>query len=232
MQPYFFPYVGYFQLLNQVDRFVFYDDVNYIKSGWINRNRLTLSGSTRYITVPLVGASSFVKINETEVQQPALWRQSMLTSVRQSYGKAPHFEPVHALLEHVLTAHDGTIGDLSRRSVMAVSQYLALPTKFIHSSSIYRNDHLRSVERVLDICVAEKASEYWNLPGGRDLYQAEDFEAHGVQLHFIDPEMQPYPQLSTTFVPGLSILDVLMFNDAAKVRAMLTLPCPPSIANS
>lgn len=229
MQPYFFPYLGYFQLLNSVDSFVFYDDVNYIKSGWINRNRLYLSGDVRYVTVPLVGASSFEKINSIHVQSPERWRATMLSSVQQSYAKAPHFEPVHAMLKNVLTEHDGTIGDLSRRSVIAVAQYLELATRFVNSSASYNNSHLRSAERVLDICRLEQATEYWNLPGGRNLYSSQEFAEHNVQLHFIDPVLPPYPQFTPAFQPGLSILDALMFNTPADLRAMLcaTSRCPP-----
>lgn len=224
MQPYFFPYLGYFQLLNSVDCFVFYDDVNYIKSGWINRNRLYLSGAVRYFTVPLVGASSFEKIHRTHVQSPERWRAAMLASVQQSYAKAPYFEPVQALLRDVLTEHDGTIGDLSRHSVTAVAQYLELATRFVNSSAMYHNSDLRSVERVLDICRQEQATEYWNLPGGRNLYNAQEFAARNVQLHFIDPVLPPYPQFAPVFQPGLSILDALMFNAPADLRAMLNAP--------
>lgn len=229
MQPYFFPYLGYFQLLNSVDGFVFYDDVNYIKSGWINRNRLYLSGDVRYITVPLLGASSFEQIHRIRVQDPERWRAPMLASVQQSYVKAPYFEPVQALLRDVLTEHNGTIGDLARHSVMVVAQYLGLTTRFVHSSAAYCNNHLRSVERVLDICRQERATEYWNLPGGRSLYNTSEFSTRNVQLHFIDPVLEPYPQFSPAFQPGLSILDALMFNAPADLRTMLNAPigCSP-----
>lgn len=221
MQPYFFPYIGYFQLLNAVDKFVFYDDVNYIKGGWINRNRLFLAGDVRYITVPLAGASSFEKISKICVRTGDEWVKTMLSSVSQSYCKAPFYKPVQGLLDGVLASHNGTIASLAKNSIIAVANYVGIQANFVHSSAIYGNQEIKGAERVLDICRIEEADEYWNLPGGRKLYSADIFKKNGIDLKFVDVSVDPYQQNSTDFLPGLSIIDVLMYNESSSVLAML-----------
>ena len=223
MQPYFFPYIGYFQLVNAVEKFVFYDDVNYIKSGWINRNRLYLSGAIRYITVPLTAASSFEKINLTHMRSGNDWSAQMLSVIHQSYAKASHYRSVANLVEEVLNSHDGHISTLAKNSIIAVINYLEINKNFGESSTVYENQNLRSVERVLDICKKEKSSQYWNLPGGKDLYGPEVFKNEGIELKFIDVVITPYQQIVPEFQPGLSILDVLMFNDREAVREMISM---------
>ena len=222
MQPYFFPYIGYFQLVNAVDKFVFYDDVNYIKRGWINRNRLFLSGAVRYITVPLIAASSFEKINRTRVRSEDDWPEQILSVIHQSYAKAPHYRAVANLVEKVLNSHDGYISTLAKNSIIAVTNYLEINKDFCASSSVYENQELRSIDRVLDICRREKTSQYWNLPGGKDLYQSETFKNENIELKFIDTVITSYQQMVSEFQPGLSILDVLMFNDREAVKEMIS----------
>lgn len=222
MQPYFFPYIGYFQLVNVVDKFVFYDDVNYIKSGWVNRNRLFLSGAVRYITVPLSDASSFEKINRTRVRSADDWSEKILSVIHQSYSKAPHYRAVINLVSQVLNSHDGYISTLAKNSIISVANYLEMENDFCGSSTVYENHELRSVDRVLDICKKEKATEYWNLPGGKDLYSPETFKNEGVELRFVDVALTPYQQTAPEFQPGLSILDALMFNDREAVKKMIS----------
>lgn len=221
MQPYFFPYIGYFQLIHAVDKLVFYDDVNYIKGGWINRNRLFLSGAVRYITVPLAGASSFEKINSTKIGNEGNWQKQMLAVIHQSYDRAPYYGAVIDLVERVINSHDGCIASLAKNSIVAVSEYLSVDTSFVNSSSVYRNQDLRGAARVLDICNKENAKQYWNVPGGRDLYSPDEFKAAGVDLQFVDVAIVPYKQLAPDFNPGLSIIDVMMHNDKEVVKEMI-----------
>lgn len=225
MQPYLLPYLGYFQLVAQVDSFVFYDDVNFIKNGWINRNRLLAGGEARYFTIPLQGASSFARIADVGVQPAAAWRRKMLNTVRQSYSRAPSFDAVFALLEDVLEPSCERIAELAKRSVAAVAGYLGLGTQFEWTSAVYGNEALGGAARVLDICRRAGAAHYYNLPGGRELYDADEFAAAGVTLHFIEPHLPPYAQGRHEFVPGLSILDVLMWNEReAAARMVQALP--------
>lgn len=222
MQPYAFPYIGYFQLVHAVDTFVFYDDINYIKNGWINRNRLRLGGQVRYFTIPLADASPFRRIDEIRIDDRQPWRRKVTESLRHAYRRAPHFEPVQQLVETVLNEDAENIGAMARNSVISVASYLGLPTRFVSSSRQYGNDHLRGVDRVLDICRREGATEYLNPPGGRALYPSESFECQGIALQFIEPAPIEYPQLGEPFEPWLSIIDVLMHNAPPDVRALLT----------
>jgi WbqC-like protein family len=222
MQPYLFPYLGYFQLAAAVDCFVFYDDVNFIKNGWINRNRLFLSGDVRYFTVPLLGASSSSSIAQVGVQPGEVWRRKILESIAQSYAQAPHVAPVLEMVSAVLEGpQTASIGALAKQSVVAVAEYLGLHTAFVWTSQKYGNASLRGVERVLDICRREAASCYVNLPGGRSLYDAAQFAAAGVELAFIEPRLPQYDCGRRPFHAGLSIIDVLMWNDRAAVAELL-----------
>lgn len=221
MQPYLFPYAGYFQLIAGVDRFVFYDDVNFIKGGWINRNRLYLSGRVGWFTLPLRAASPNRKINELHVLAEATWKRKLLASVHASYRKAPYFEPAFGLLGDVVHSQETSLSALARHSVVAVARYIGLQTEFAVSSERYGNQSLAGAERILDICQREGASEYHNLPGGVGLYSPERFGEASIALHFLQPALTAYSQFNRPFEPGLSVLDVLMFNDRASARRLL-----------
>lgn len=213
MQPYLFPYVGYFNLASQVDKFVFYDDVSYIKNGWINRNRLIFSGEVKYFTIPLRGASSNLLINKVEMQPKSVWLRKILESIKQSYSKAPNFQQCYEFIVGVLDNDTVSISELAKHSVVSTSKLLGLGTNFIYTSSIYENAHLKGVERVIDICSKERADMYVNLPGGQNLYEEQIFRDFGIELKFIQPNLLQYQQFRGDFIPALSILDVLMFND-------------------
>ena len=222
MQPYFFPYLGYFQLLHAADRFVFYDDVNYIKNGWINRNRLLLRGEPHFFTVPLQGASPFAPISQTRFDAgDARWRRKMVGTFQLAYKDAPYRSQGMELVEGVLRSASGSIADLARDSVVAAMRYLGLERSLRASSADYGNAQLRGEERVLDICRREGASMYVNAPGGRSLYQRRAFEAQGVELRFLAGRLPAYPQDAPQFVPGLSILDIVMRCSVARIAEML-----------
>lgn len=221
MQPYLFPYAGYFNLVGQVDKFVFYDDVNFIKGGWINRNRLLLSGDVRYFTVPLSGASPNLKINQVKLQPKAAWERKLLESIRQSYSKAPNFAACFDLLREVFDGDFDDIGALARRSVVKSAERMGYGTHFVDSSAIYGNAGLVAQERVIDICLREGARTYINLPGGKVLYSAGAFLEKGVELRFTCPALAPYRQFDKPFEPGLSIVDMMMFNSFESCAALV-----------
>lgn len=222
MQPYFFPYMGYFQLVQSVDKFVFYDDVNYIKSGWINRNRYLQGGEARYFTVPTEGASSFVPINAVGVdsRNPA-WRRKLPETLRQAYKGAPFLDAGLRLLEESLDASARGIAEIARRSVELTLDYLDVRREIVRSSGVYGNASLHGAERVVDICRREGADVYVNAPGGRSLYGASQFAPHGCALWFLVPSLPEYRQGTGPFVPGLSILDAIMRCPPAQVAGML-----------
>lgn len=212
MQPYFFPYQGYFQMLAAVDRFVVYDDVAFIKSGWINRNRILTAQGVAYMTVPLSGASSFRSIRDTMCMPRERWRDRLLRTLAEAYAHAPERDAGLALVRDALDSAGSTsIRDVALASLRVVCAYADIHTELVPSSSVYENVHLQGTERILDICRQERPQQYLNLPGGRALYDSSEFQAHGLQLEFLEPVLEPYSQVrSRAFVPGLSVVDAIM----------------------
>jgi hypothetical protein len=221
MQPYFFPYVGYFQLMAKVDAFVVFDDVNFINKGWINRNRINVAGAAHMITVPLQKASQNRLICDIEVDMSSNWRDKILKTIEQSYVRAPHFEQVFPLVERAVRYPAANLSDYLCHSLTALRDYLRLPTDIILTSRGYGNAELKGQERIIDICVQERASIYVNAIGGIELYTRSEFADRGLELKFVQPALAPYACGRLAYVPGLSIIDVLMWNDPAFVDHML-----------
>ena len=224
MQPYLFPYIGYFQLLSAVDRFVVYDDVTFIKQGWINRNRILINGEATFFTVPLAHKSSATAIRDTAISDAAehrKWVEKLLKSVDNAYRRAPEFARTYPIVEQVVTRATTRVAELAVESIKAVAAALEIPTPIVETSSAYGNAHLQGEERVLAICKAEGATRYINPSGGKELYSRERFSAEGVDLRFIESRPIEYKQFGGAFVPWLSIVDVLMFNPVDRVREYL-----------
>jgi len=224
MQPYLFPYIGYFQLLHAVDRFVLYDDVAYIKQGWINRNRILINGAAAYITIPLKHASSHRLICEIETDDSAqnrCWNAKLLKSVSNAYRRAPQFAMVFPLLEEVFSAAVPLVGDVARAGIEAVARVLHIRTPLVRSSTAHPDAGATGARRVIDICRAEGATEYINPIGGTALYDARTFRDAGLELRFLRTRPLSYPQFRDPFVANLSIIDVLMFNPPDVVRDLL-----------
>ncbi len=208
MQPYLFPYIGYFQLIDSVDKFVFYDDVSYIKQGWINRNCLCVGDERRYFTVPVTGARTETPINEVMVV-PGGGRK-VLRSIEQNYRKAPYFDSFFPVVEKVLGMETCSIAAMSQESVVSCMQYVGLDRAVAVSSESYPESRgIGRVERLFSILRAEKADTYVNAPGGRELYNSVEFKNAGFDLYFIEPTLPEYPR-PAPFHSGLSIIDVLM----------------------
>lgn len=226
MQPYSFPYLGYFQLINLVDVFVFYDDVNYMKQGWVNRNNILVNGRPLMFTIPLEKPSSFIKIHETKTNKKMweLWKKKFLRTLDQNYKKAPFYDCGIAIVDKVLSGSmdDVTISKIAIKSVIEVCNYLDIDTKIVPSSSIYKNDDLSGKDRVVDICIKENATHYINPIGGQVLYKKPYFKLKNIKLNFIQPSKIEYKQFNEQFVPWLSIIDVIMFNSKEKVKESLT----------
>lgn len=221
MQPYFLPYIGYFQLMAAVDKFVVLDDVNYINRGWINRNRLLLNGVAHTFTVPLRGASQNKLICEIELDDDQGWRVKLLRTIRQAYGKAPCYIQVSALLESLINYPSTRLDEFLLNSLREIVHYLSLEVEIVSSSRIYKNAHLKGEERILDICRQEQANIYINPVGGVDLYDRASFSKQDLSLYFLRSRPISYSQGKGEHVPWLSILDVLMFNEPSAVRRLL-----------
>jgi len=220
MQPYFLPYIGYFQLMAAVDKFVIYDDVNFIKRGWVNRNRILLYGRAHSIVIPLQSASQNRRINEIELVSERSWRTRMLKTVRHAYSKAPQFENVFALVSTIVNFDEDNLSRYLFNTLKSIRDYLGIKTELVPTSAIYANRSLKGQTRILDICRRERASVYLNLSGGEELYGEDIFCADGVALRFLAPPEIRYRQFGDSFQPNLSIVDVLMFNPIKKITSI------------
>ncbi len=218
MQPYLFPYIGYWQLINAVDTFVIYDDVNFIKQGYINRNSILANGKSQTFTLELIGASSNKLINEIEIGNNI---NKILKTITQSYIKAPFFEDIITLIEEILTNKEKNLGRFIGFSLEKISEYLEINTKFIYSSNIEKDNTLKAQDKVLEMCNILKADKYINAIGGQELYNKEVFKENGIELSFLKTELVEYKQFKNDFVPYLSIIDILMFNSKNEIKNML-----------
>ncbi len=210
MQPYFVPYLGYWQLLNAVDRFVIYDDVNYIKGGWINRNRILINGNPSYITIPLYQASPNKLICDIFMQASPVWRRKLIKSIENSYRKAQFFTECFPVFEEIIGYETESLADYLAHQLRVLAAYMGIKTEFVVTSRYYQNNSLTGQDRVLDICKREGATSYINPQGGQLLYDSETFSNAGIDLRFIVMKSVAYQQRASSFVPSLSIIDALM----------------------
>ncbi|MCX6276442.1 MAG: WbqC family protein [Bacteroidetes bacterium] len=221
MQPYLFPYIGYFQLAYAVDKFVFYDDVNFIKKGWINKNNILVNGAASSFTVPLTKVSQNKRINETAFATEEKWFKSFEQTLFFNYKNAPFYnetmEVVLAVLE--LRKNVSFISELAAASVKNVSGYLGIETVFENSSEKYSaTKGMEKAMRLIEITKLNGSDQYINPLGGAELYSKEEFILSGIHLEFIKPGEVRYRQFKEPFVPWLSIIDVMMFNSAETIK--------------
>lgn len=221
MQPYFFPYLGYWQLINAVDKYLIYDDVNYIKGGWINRNRILINGSPQYINLRLVGASVNSKITDIYVENEFDWRSKCIKTIEMNYKKAPYFYSVMPFIEKTISSKSPKLADYLTDIIVSVCDYLLIDTQIYRSSETHIATELHGEERVIEICSAFGADTYMNAIGGKDLYDKDRFWNRGIKLEFLKSCPLEYKQFNLTFFDNLSIIDVMMFNSQESIRKML-----------
>lgn len=221
MQPYFFPYIGYWQLIHAVDRFVIYDDVNFIKGGWINRNRILINGNPTFFTIPLCHASPNKRICDISMQSSPVWRDKLVRMVETTYRKASHFNVVFSIVENVIRYKTDNLSEYILYQLLAISELLEINTTFVKTSRVYNNNGLSGQDRIIDICRREEATTYVNPQGGQMLYDLAAFREFGVDLRFIVMRPLPYKQRVHKFIPSLSIIDALMENGPAKIKQFL-----------
>ncbi len=214
MQPYIFPYIGYFQLVNCVDKFIFYNDVTFIKQGWINRNKFTMNGEEVYFTVPITKQSSSTYIYDAKINRRLFekFKQKFYKGVHQSYGKAPFFEPIFKIIQGVFELETDSMDLMAQQSVKLISKYLGLNTEFDSSRDLYENDNLNGQNRVIDILRQEKADHYMNPIGGKVLYSSDIFLGNNLDLSFV--------KVSDN-LKKLLIIDILMYHDIEHVKNIL-----------
>ena len=219
-QPYFFPYLGYYQLLFAVDRFVAYDDVAWINGGWIHRNRLLAQGRPAWFTIPTRGAGPRVSLDAVRVAEGP-WRIKMLRTFEQSYARAPFRQPVLAMVEQVLSTTSPFVADVAVASLEIVSNYLGYATPIHRARNRYEESAARGQDRIIAICRAENATEYINAIGGTALYDRQVFQGAGITLRFLRGIPQECVSADDRSRLELSILDTLMHNSIEQVRNMV-----------
>jgi hypothetical protein len=218
MQPYFLPYIGYFQLISSVDRFIVYDNIQYTKKGWINRNRFLRDGKAALFSVPLKDDSDTLDIRQRRLAA-SFSRDKLLNQLTAAYRRASYYEQTFPLIERIVRCEEGNLFLFLESSIVHTCDHLEIATEIRRSSTVPIDHSLRGQDKVLAMCEALGTATYVNAIGGLDLYSRGAFADRGIDLRFIRPAPLQYAQRGGDFVPSLSIVDVLMFNPIEDVRA-------------
>lgn len=221
MQPYFFPYIGYFQLIAAVDLFIVYDNIKYTKKGWINRNRMLQNGKDVMFSLPIRSDSDYLDVCERELSSD-FNRDKLLNQFKGAYRRAPHFEQTFPLIEKILRHENANLFRFLKHSLVKTCEHLGIATEIRNSSDIAIDHTLRNQDKVIALCEAVDASTYVNAIGGTELYSKEAFQGKGINLKFIRSKPFEYSQFGDEFVPWLSIIDVMMFNPLETIQACIS----------
>jgi hypothetical protein len=220
MQPYFLPYIGYFQLIASVDQFIVYDNIKYTKKGWINRNRFLQNGKDVMYSLPLKKGSDSLYVVERELAAD-FDPTKLLNQLKGAYCRAPQFELTYPVLERIVQHQEANLFRYIHHSIVQLCKHLGIDTEIKISSEIAIDHDLKSQDKVLALCKAAGADTYINTIGGVELYAKADFRTQGIGLQFIKARPFEYAQFGAPFVPWLTIVDVLMFNPMNAVRACI-----------
>ncbi len=221
MQPYFFPYIGYWQLLGAVDKYVIFDDVNFKKRGWINRNQILYQGQVKYLNVYLKGVSQNKHINEIQVSDNDLNLKN-LNVLQNAYKKAPFYDSVYPMIEKIICQQEKNLARYNGFLIKTICKYLKIKTQLFYSSEIEKSSELRGQEKIIAICKKLCATEYYNAIGGQKLYDGKYFAGNGMKLFFLKTEEIKYRQFGECFYDNLSIIDIMMFNPVDKIQEFLS----------
>lgn len=221
MQPYLFPYLGYFQLMAASEVFVVYDDAQYMKGGWINRNRILVDHVPRWLTLPVRHAAHTLEIRAREYDGGVQERRRFMEQLSRAYAKAPNAPATLRIVESIMAFQSSNVATFNANALQVLADLLGLRAKMKWSSDISKEHANGATERVLAVCRAFDADTYLNSIGGRPLYDRTTFDSQGICLRFVEPHLAPYCNSRGEFVPALSILDVLMHNDLETVSRMV-----------
>jgi len=228
MQPYFFPYIGYFQLLKAADNWVSFDDTQFVNKGWINRNRILhpdTSKEWQYITLPLNKRGRFDKICDISIKSDEKWRDQIIGKLTSYKRKAPFYTQTIDFVESCFETDETNLSKFLVRSLKLTADYLGIETPIRVQSNMKLS--LNNIEHpgqwALRIAEIVGASEYINPHGGNEIFNEREFDDAGIKLRFLKPILNPYKQRRDVFVPGLSIIDVMMWNDMEKIHQILSL---------
>jgi hypothetical protein len=220
MQPYFLPYIAYWQLIKTVDLFVVYDNIEYTKKGWINRNKFLQKGKGVYFTVPLKNDSDYLHVRNRLIAD-TFEKDKLLNQIRAAYQKAPFYNEAFPIFTAIIENEQPNLFDFIYFSIMRVCTYLQINTKIIKSSDISIDHTLKAENKVIAMCKHLQSRIYINSIGGIDLYSRDMFNKNLIELKFLRSNIIPYKQFNNEFVPNLSILDVMMFNSVKEISQML-----------
>lgn len=222
MQPYFCAYIGYFQLINSVDKFVIGDDLQYTTRRWFNRNRILHNGAAFPFAIPIKKDSRNKNVNQRFLADTALGEKvKILKRIKNFYANAPYSSQCYQIIRQLFLNNNNNLFDFIYYSINELSKMLDIKTQFILSSSLDIDRELKAQDKIIQICKLIKTDIYINPIGGKELYDKEVFAKEGIDLKFIKSNYIEYPQFERKFVPWLSIIDVLMFNDIEKVKSYL-----------
>ena len=221
MQPYFFPYIGYFQLMDAVDTFVFYDDAQFMKGGWVNRNRILHKGEAAWWTYPIVREDFRLTIRERRYGKSDAQLESLKGKLEGAYRRAPCYADTMPVIAAHLAHDDDHVSRFNQAHLEGVSAMLGIDCRFATSSEIDHDRTLSGQARVIELCRQLGATQYFNAIGGLALYDPKAFADVGIELTFVEPGRVSYPQYGDPHVPYLSIVDVLMFNTLPQAKALL-----------
>jgi len=220
MQPYFFAYIGYFQLIRAVDLFILYDNVKYTKKGWVNRNRMLQNGRDVMFSLPLKNDSDALDVRDRELAADFA-PDKMLRQISGAYRRAPYFVQTFPLIERVVRHEERKLFRFLHHAIVRTCEHLRIATPIRVSSDIAIDHTLRNQDKVLALCDAVGAGTYVNAMGGTELYSGDAFRERGIELKFIRSKPLAYAQFGNEFVPWLSIIDVMMFNPMAEIAKIL-----------
>ena len=221
MQPYFFPYIGYFQLLNMVDKYVIFDNAQYANNKWGYRNRILTNGAPAYFRLKILKASQNKHFNEIIVSNDVEEKKKNIHALEYSYKKAPHFKEVMPMLEQFLMTDHDNLAEYNIASIKLIADYLDMNTEILLFSELDCESNLKKQYRIYDVCRFLGGNEYINAIGGRELYDFDEFREYNLELAFLKTNDIIYPQYGEEFVPYLSIIDVMMFNSVPEIKEML-----------
>lgn len=222
MQPYFFPYIGYWQLLNTVDTFIIYDNIEFTKKGWFHRNNFLMNGEKTLFSIPLKKDSDYLDVVERYLSDDS--KKEITKIIRQLdnvYRKAPYFKTVFPLIKNLFDCNEKNLFKYIYNSIKQLSDYLEIDTKIIISSSLNIDHSLKGQDKVIALNKSVNATKYINSIGGIKLYDFEKFKQEKIELFFLKSNIPRYKQFDNEFVPYLSIIDILMFNDKDSIKKQL-----------
>jgi len=222
MQPYIFPYIGYWQLINAVDTFVVYDNIQFTKKGWVHRNNILLNNKRTLFSIPLKKDSDYLNVIDRSLSDGSEKEiKKILSKIKTAYKKAPYYEDIYPLISEILLYKEKNLFEYIYNSIRKVCEYLNIETKIIISSTIDIDHSLKSQEKVIAINKALKSTQYINPIGGTELYKKNNFEKENIKLNFLESDVPQYKQFNDEFIPYLSIIDIMMFNSKNEIKEML-----------